>query len=70
MTWEEVESRYRLGVEVIKDTYAGAACDYFVGLGCSNVAAMVVFLKNWRDEDLHIIGDISITMENWFLHDW
>jgi Flp pilus assembly protein TadD len=69
-TWDDVDSRYRLGVEIIKDTYAAAACDYFVGLGCSNVAGMVVNLKNWNDEDLHIIGANAIISENRLLHDW
>ncbi len=70
LTWDDVDSRYRLGVEIIKDTYAAAACDFFVGLGCTNVPAMVVNLKRWQDEDLHIIGDIVMMKDNWSLHDW
>ena len=71
LTWrDDVGSHSRLGAEVIKDTYAAAACDQFVGLGCSNVAGMVTTLKRWRPEDLHVIGDISLLRENWLLHDW
>jgi tetratricopeptide (TPR) repeat protein len=71
LTWRsDVGSHRRLGVEVIRDTYAAAACDQFIGLGCTNVVGMVTILKRWRDEDLHIIGEVSLLRENWLLHDW
>jgi hypothetical protein len=64
------ESRRRLGVEVIKDTYMAAACDYFVGLGYSNVPAMVSALKDWPPENIRLIGENGLLQENMLLHDW
>lgn len=64
------ESRRRLGDEVIKDTYMAAACDYFVGLGYSNVPSMVSVLKDWPPENIHLIGENGLLRENMLLHDW
>lgn len=45
--YQEHHSRSRLGVEVLVDMYAAARCDYFVGVGTSNVSAMIEHLKVW-----------------------
>ncbi len=43
----EQESKARLGVEVLVDMYLAARCDYFLGVGTSNVSAMIEHLKDW-----------------------
>ncbi|MGY8960849.1 MAG: hypothetical protein ACKVKG_15265, partial [Alphaproteobacteria bacterium] len=70
LTWLETKSRHRLGVEIIKDTYAAAACDYFIGNGSSNIPPMVLILKDWQDDHFEMIGENSKLQRNWLLHDW
>ena len=43
------ESRTRLGIEVMVDMYLAARCDHFIGVGTSNVSAMIEHLKDWPD---------------------
>jgi hypothetical protein len=45
--YTEHESRSRLGVEVMTDMYLAARCDHFIGVGTSNVSAMIEHLKDW-----------------------
>ncbi|MEO1299185.1 MAG: tetratricopeptide repeat protein, partial [Cyanobacteria bacterium J06636_16] len=47
------------GVEVIKDTYLAAKCDYFVGNGWSNVTATVLHLKDWQ-KDQHTLVKANV----------
>ena len=70
LTWKDSESRYRLGVEVIKDAYIAAACDNFIGYGGSSVACMVACLKRWPEGTCRLIGDNIKIRRNWLLHDW
>ena len=50
---ENYVDRRRKGIEIIKDTYLAARCDYFIGNGYSNVSFAVNRLKDWPTE--HII---------------
>jgi hypothetical protein len=52
------------------DTYLASACDYFIGHGGSNVAAMVACLKEWKPGTIQLVGDNIKTRRNWLLHDW
>ncbi len=44
--------RRRKGIEIIKDTYLAAMCDFFVGNGYSNVSFTVKRLKDWPDNNI------------------
>jgi hypothetical protein len=48
--------RYRLGVEVLRDTLLAAGCDRFIGLGLSNVACAVQHLKDWPQGACEVLG--------------
>ena len=50
---EHFIDRRRKGIEIIKDTYLAARCDYFIGNGYSNVSFAVNRLKDWPDS--HIV---------------
>lgn len=50
---ENYVDRRRKGIEIIKDTYLAAKCDYFIGNGYSNVSFAVNRLKDWPPE--HIV---------------
>ena len=70
LTWKDTDSRHRLGVEVIVDTYIAAACDRFIGYGGSSVACMAACLKRWPEGACTLLGDNVKTRRNWLLHDW
>lgn len=42
----------RKGIEIIKDTYLAARCDFFIGNGYSNVSYTVKRLKDWPDKNI------------------
>ncbi len=42
----------RKGIEIIKDTYLAAKCDFFIGNGYSNVSYTVKRLKDWPEENM------------------
>jgi len=44
--------RRRKGIEIIKDTYLAAMCDFFIGNGYSNVSYTVKRLKDWPDSNI------------------
>jgi hypothetical protein len=64
------ESRKRLGVEVLKDMYLAARCEKFVGLGFSNVSAMIMHLKAWPEGSVHLMHPSMHYKRNGFLHLW
>lgn len=43
------------GIEIIKDTWLAAKCDYFIGNGHSNVSRAVSELKDWRENDIRLL---------------
>ncbi len=47
--YTEQESRTRLGIEVLVDMYLAARCDHFIGVGTSNVSAMIEHLRDWPE---------------------
>jgi hypothetical protein len=68
--YTEQPSRSRLGVEVMVDMYLAARCDAFVGVGTSNVAAMIEHLKDWPSGTLTILSPSIHYIRNPFLHRW
>jgi hypothetical protein len=49
---QDYTMKRRKGIEIIKDTYLGAKCDFFVGNGYSNVSYTIKRLKDWPDENI------------------
>jgi hypothetical protein len=43
------------GLEIIRDTWLAARCDYFIGNGYSNVSAAVSELKDWKDDRIKLL---------------
>lgn len=50
------KSRRLLGVEVLRDVLVAVRCDFFLGLGFSNVACMVAHLKAWNPGECRLLG--------------
>lgn len=49
------EEKRRKGIEVLKDTYLAAKCDYFLGNPHSNVTKAVNWLKHWDEDKIKMI---------------
>ncbi len=43
------------GIEIIKDTWLAAKCDYFIGNGFSNVSRAVCELKGWQNQNITLL---------------
>lgn len=66
----ELADRKRLGVEVVRDIYLAARCERFMGVGTSNVAAMVPHLRNWPKNACTLVGQNMHHQINAFIHEW
>ncbi|OPX42409.1 hypothetical protein CLHUN_37060 [Ruminiclostridium hungatei] len=53
--FQEYEHRARKGLEIIKDTWLAAKCDYFIGNGYSNVSMAVSELADWDTGRLKLL---------------
>ncbi|MCI1965236.1 MAG: hypothetical protein LKJ17_03760 [Oscillospiraceae bacterium] len=42
-------------IEIIKDTYLAAQCDFFIGNGYSNLSNTVMRLKDWPDTNIKLL---------------
>lgn len=62
--------RRRLGVEVVRDIYLAARCERFMGVGSSNVAAMVPHLRDWPKNACTLVGQNMHHQINAFIHEW
>lgn len=49
---QEYTVKRRKGIEIIKDTYLAAKCDFFIGNGYSNVSYTVKRLKDWPKDNV------------------
>jgi hypothetical protein len=47
--------RKRKGIEIIKDTYLAARCDYFIGIENSNVSLAISRLKVWDNNSIKLL---------------
>ncbi|EPR13824.1 O-fucosyltransferase family protein [Ruminiclostridium papyrosolvens] len=43
------------GIEIIRDTWLAAKCDYFIGNGFSNVSRAVCELKDWQTQNVTLL---------------
>jgi len=43
------------GLEIIRDTWLAARCDFFIGNGYSNVSAAISELKNWKSDRIKLL---------------
>lgn len=60
----------RLGMEVMVDSYLAAKSKRFIGNGFSNPSLIVKYLKDWPEEDVHLIGDSMYQKYNTAIHNW
>ncbi|MCI1965237.1 MAG: O-fucosyltransferase family protein [Oscillospiraceae bacterium] len=51
---QSYRQKRRKGIEVLKDTYLGAKCDFFIGNGYSNVSYAVKRLKDWPEDHIQL----------------
>jgi protein O-GlcNAc transferase len=66
--YTEQHSRAQLGIEVLVDMYLAARCDHFIGVGTSNVAAMIEHLRDWPAGTLDLRPHSTHSMLNSFLY--
>lgn len=66
----EFADRKRLGLEVVRDIYLAARCERFMGVGSSNVAAMVPHLRDWPKNACTLVGQNMHHQINAFIHEW
>lgn len=66
----EFADRKRLGAEVVRDIYLAARCEFFMGVGSSNVAAMVPHLRDWPKNACTLVGQNMHHQINAFIHEW
>jgi hypothetical protein len=52
--FREYPDNKRKGLEIIRDTWLAARCDFFIGNGYSNVSAAISELKNWRNDRIKL----------------
>jgi hypothetical protein len=57
-------SRKRLGTDVLTDMYLAARCDLFIGIGSSNVSAMIPNLKDWPPGACRLLGQSLLHKRN------
>lgn len=48
--------KIQIGIEIIKDSYLAARCDYFIGNGTSTVSASILHLKDWQPYQVVLLG--------------
>lgn len=61
-------SKKKIGIDVIKDVYLAAKCDYFIGNARSNVSTSILHLKDWSSDKINLYGDNVLDEENIFIH--
>jgi len=45
----------RRGIEILKDTFLAAKCDFFVGNDFSSLSHAVTFVRDWPDENVKLL---------------
>lgn len=64
------EQQLRLGREILVDSLVATRGIAFLGVGASNVAAMISMLRAWPSERLTLIGRRQPEIPNLMLNDW
>jgi protein O-GlcNAc transferase len=60
----------KLGFEVMVDTYVAARASHFVGNGFSNPSLIILYLKDWPDRSVCLIGKNMYLSFNSMIHNW
>jgi protein O-GlcNAc transferase len=60
---------YRLGIEVMRNTYLALRCEKFLGNGLSNVSAMIALLKPWKKGACQLVEPSILHRRNFYLHE-
>lgn len=68
--YQNLSSGRKLGLEIIRDTYLAARCNYFIGNGRSNVSSTILHLKEWSSEQYFMLSDNMLFEPHLFLHEW
>ncbi len=66
--YQDHACRRNIGIEVIEDVYLASRCDYFLGLGHSNVSTTILHLKEWSPESYKLLGANLLYQPHLFLH--
>lgn len=66
--YHQHDNRKRMGIEIIKDTYLAAKCDYFIGYGGTNVSTTILHLKDWQQDEYVLLGENRLFEPHLFLH--
>jgi len=53
--FQEYRDNKLKGLEIIRDTWLAARCDFFIGNGYSNVSAAISELKNWKSDRIKLL---------------
>jgi len=53
--YQNYEDKAQKGLEIIKDTWLAARCDYFIGNGYSNVSLAITELKDWDNSRVKLL---------------
>lgn len=53
--YKHYSDKKRKGLDIIKDTWLAAKCDYFIGNGYSNVSRAISELKQWADSSMNLL---------------
>lgn len=66
--FHQQDDKRRTGIEIIKDTYLAARCNYFIGYGGTNVSTTILHLKEWRSTEYVLLGENRLFEPHLFLH--
>lgn len=69
-TGDSFRDRKRLGEEVVRDIYLASRCERFIGVGSSNVSAMIPHLRDWPKGTCVLVGENMHHQINVFIHVW
>lgn len=66
--YQEQVSRRDIGFEVIQDAVLASRCDFFIGIGNSNVSTSIQHMKNWPADTLVLLGENRLYVRRSSLH--
>lgn len=53
--FQQYRDNWLKGLEIIRDTWLAAKCDFFIGNGYSNVSLGISELKNWQNDRIKLL---------------
>jgi len=66
--YQEQVNRRDIGFEVLQDVVLASRCDFFIGIGNSNVSTSIQHMKNWPADTLVLLGENRLYAPHLFLH--